>query len=89
MEPIGMADIVRRRNLQPPRHEGANKPASFQCQQHLMNGRRGHLKEPLDIGLRRWTPVHQRTGVDKCKILSLSGREIRLRITWRAIHRCP
>jgi hypothetical protein len=33
--------------------------------------------------------VHQCIGVDEREILSLPGREKRLRITCRAIHRCP
>jgi len=58
-----------------------DQPLSFQCQQHLVNRRRCHLEEPLDIRLRWWTPVHQCVGVDKRQILSLPGRENRVRIT--------
>ena len=39
--------------------------------------------------MRRRTLVHQRIGVDEREILSLPGRENRVRITCRAIHRCP
>ena len=48
---------------------------SFQCQQHLVNRRRCHPEKPLDIRLRRRTPVHQCVGVDKRQILALPGRE--------------
>ena len=46
-----------------------------------MNRRRGEPKEPLDVGLRRRPPVHQRVGVDEREILPLPGRETRVRIT--------
>jgi hypothetical protein len=42
-------------------------------EQHLMNGGRCQPKEPLDISLRGWPPVHQRIGVDEREILSLPG----------------
>ena len=53
-----------------------------------MNRRRGQLKKLLDIGLRRRPPVHQRVCVDEREILSLPGRELRVRIR-RAIHDWP
>jgi transposase len=44
-------------------------------------------KESLYVRLCRRTPVHQRIGVYEREILSLPGRENRVRITCRAIHR--
>ena len=45
----------------------------YERHQHLMNRRRGHPNEPLDIGVRWWPSVHQRIGVDEREILSLPG----------------
>src|SRR3984885_878346 len=53
-----------------------------------MNRGRGQPKEPLDIGLRRRPPVHERVGVDEREILSLPWREAWVRISC-AIHDWP
>ena len=50
----------------------AQQAPALQAEQHLVNTRRGDGKEPLQVGLRRWTPIDLRVGMNERQVLPLS-----------------
>jgi hypothetical protein len=53
----------------------SDQPVAFEREHHLVNRRRSHLKESLQIGFGRRPAEHQRVGMDKGQVLPLLGRE--------------
>lgn len=49
----------------------ADQAASFELDDHLVDGGWRDAEELLDVGLRRWLPVDQRVHVDEGQVLAL------------------
>ncbi len=53
----------------------SDQPVAFEREHHLVDLRRRHLKESLQIGFGRRPAEDQRVGVDEGQVLALLGRE--------------
>ena len=58
-----------------PSRGSAKESASLQCEDHLVNTRRGNGKEALQVGLGGRAPIDLRVGMDERQVLSLSFGE--------------
>jgi hypothetical protein len=58
-----------------------NKPGAFEVEHHLVNGRRGDLEMPLQVGLGRRAAEDERIGVNEGEVLPLLFCEA----AWRRI----